>query len=67
MNWDPTYSERVDVSMCGNFGFMNIILMSYLKPFLKLVKTKEDCPKANPNPETKSNPGADCNPGLCLC
>ena len=47
----------------GNFGFMNI-LMSYENPFQNYAK--QDCPRANPNPETRSNSCPDCNPGLCF-
>ena len=30
-------------------------------------RSKQDCPKGNPNPETRTNPGHDCNPGLRFC
>ena len=54
----PT-SECVDVSIEWQF-WVHECINERLKPFLK-----QDCPKASPNPETRSNPGPDCNPGLC--
>ena len=37
----------------------------YINKLLKVnLKLGKDWPKGNPNPETRTNPGHDCTPGL---